>query len=233
MRIKAKLGGSSSYDTDSFLNKRAVLPISVNQPYHENDKFNATIAMVNKRFGYCDIVVADTLQRYNFFYGKEYSIEELYKISKNEGDNWLKRNSRYLNLLSVPHSIIRWDDCIQLPTFPLFLNKIKDRYLHDPAYRDAFKQDIDVFLTRYLQHNTRDNHDVVKNIEASCLAYLFEENAVVLSCFVENTYHFILYPSKIPKSVSMSRDIFATNTPELVQHLKIYFKACTPLPHST
>ena len=41
-----------------------IVYISIGQPYHEKEKFLATMDLVNRTFSACHIVVCDTLQRH-------------------------------------------------------------------------------------------------------------------------------------------------------------------------
>ncbi|MDF2940742.1 MAG: Uncharacterized protein K0R66_1384 [Gammaproteobacteria bacterium] len=214
--MKAKLRGTSKYNQD-FKECKVVLPISVGKEPHEGDKFLATLNLISRRFKHCDIVLADSLQRFNFINEAD-DKEEAAKHARLQGDLWLKRNGHSINVLSIPHKLIRWDDCIQWPTFSKWLKNVKQEYAVNPAYQQAFSADIVQFLSRKkLKIN-----DCLYELS---LAYFLEEIAVILSYFVDQAYQFIIYPGRIPKSIEFSRGLFlAKAQSELMHDLGVYFR---------
>lgn len=214
--MKAKLKGSAKY-TDCFEQCKVVLPISVGQEAHEGAKFLATLQLVSKRFRQCDIVIADTLQRFNLI-NKNTSLEDAAKASKVSGDLWLERNQNYFKALAIPYHIVRWDECLNWPTFSNGLDITKCEYAKNSQYQQAFTADIAQFLSRKNTEATPTLHD-------TSLAYFFEEIAVILSYFIDQQYQYIIYPSNIPKSAQLSRDLFlSTPHPGLVRELGLYFR---------
>ncbi len=219
--MKAKLSGISSHK-GNLLDKNIVLPISVGQPAHEGEKLQATLRMIEKRFSQCDILVADTLQRHNLL--NQFSELEAYQMALLEGDNWLNRNKIHLDSFCIPHKIIRWDECIQGQVFKECLDNINNHYQNNLDFQNAFYHDINFFKNRY-KYSLNQNEFSLESLEKNSLSYLLEETSVVLSYFIDKQYHFILYPSQIPKSISMCRDLFIDpNNPNLIRNLKIYFK---------
>src|SRR5690242_15506238 len=96
----------------NFEGKKALLFVSVGQEYHEKGKFVATIELVNKYpFRCCDIVMADTLQRFNHF-GRFGNEQDARAYTRQAGDEWLKRSKYALSKHNIPHDIIRWDDLL-------------------------------------------------------------------------------------------------------------------------
>lgn len=89
---------------------RARLQISIGNPKYEGDKFKALCEWISHRFAHVDVIVSDTLQRYNI---KElYGEERARQISKDEGDRWLSRNKEALAMLTSK-TVMRWDDLLQ------------------------------------------------------------------------------------------------------------------------
>ena len=105
MSYKAKLGGLKKYHENDLCGKRCAIPISIGNPDQMGEKLKSTLIMISKRFSYSDIIVADTLQRYNIM--DEYSEEKALRIKKNEGGDWIRENKYFLSNLIIPHKIIR------------------------------------------------------------------------------------------------------------------------------
>jgi tRNA-dependent cyclodipeptide synthase len=221
-KYKAMLGGVAHY-ADDVSGSAAVLGISVGQPYHEDEKFAATMALMNTCFGSCDVLVADTLQRYNML---DCDFEAASAPARLRGDAWLARNAAALQTLTVPHNVIRWDECLQSPAFKSSLDAIKKRYSEDEEYRRSFQRDVDEFLRRHKTRNGSLDEHLESIMRERSLLYLFEEIAVFLSYFVERGYNFLPYPGTFPESYAMSWDLFlAQQHPTLCRNVRIYFRS--------
>lgn len=216
MRIKAKLLGATQYD-DYLFDKKAVLPVSVTQLYHEGDKLIATLDLIQKRFSSCDIIVSDTLQRHNYL--ENHTPEDAMQITYQLGTEWIERNIHLLDTAIIPFTIIRWNQCLAFSGFPSSLKKIELQYEHDSTLQTAMMEDVSAFLQR---HSTVPS---MKNFTLHCRNYLFEEAAVVISYFIDKEYDYIVYPSAIPRFIEKCRELFvSTKSPKLLHNLKIYFK---------
>lgn len=228
MNYKAKLSGTDKYKKNDFLEKRAVLPISIGNPSQDGEKLKATLILVSERFSYCDIIVADTLQRYNIM--DQYSEKEATLKTREEGDKWIAKNNLYLNTMKISHKIIRWEECLRFPTFGRWLNTIKKHYLVNNTYQQVMHEDINAFLDRYKKNNP--NTTTLIKLKNNSLAFFFEETAVTLSYFLAQKYHYIIYPSNIPKSIELIRKNFIDDKyPELIHNLKIYFRKVAETKH--
>jgi hypothetical protein len=208
--MKAKLGGE--IEKNNCFSKNIVLPISVGEAYHEGEKLQASLRMIENRFPKVDILLGDTSQRHNIS-----TNVKAHQITKVQGDDWLKRNNNIFKKLKIPFSIIRWDDCLQWPTYQRWFEIVNKRLETDSIYYSAFQQDIDKFQKR----NIKQLQNLV-DFNSNNLSYLIEENAAILSLFIDKKYDYILYPSRMPKSVYMSLEIFCKT--QSLRHLKIYFK---------
>jgi tRNA-dependent cyclodipeptide synthase len=197
-------------------NAHVVLPISVGQLYHEGEKFAATLQGVQNKFGSCDIIVADTLQRYNLL--TEYSAQDANTLALQRGQEWLQRNEISLKEFSIPHKIIRWDTCLKDPEFANWLEKIKEYYQHDKAYRNTIEEDINTFMQRSI------NHESIP-MRRNSLNYFLEETAVILSYFIRQKYTYIIYPRPMPKSITMAIEHFTLQQyPDLLTSIDFRFR---------
>lgn len=195
---------------------RSTLPISVGQPYHEGAKLRATLDGIQKKLGHCDIVVGDTLQRYNLL--SEYSYQEAAEIARKRGDEWLLRNEQVLKDFTILHAIVRWDTCMEDPLFNTWLTIVKKHYQHNNAYKAAVEADIDEFMQRAAEKKHALQREQSRN-------YFLEETAVILSYFVTQKYHYFIYPRAIPSSVLLACEHFvAKQHPDLIKFIDFRFR---------
>ena len=75
-----------------FKELRCVIPISVGQPYHEDDYFESTLKLVNENFKSCSIMICDTLQRHTIKTCSSLDDLSAYIEAEKNGHDWLKRN---------------------------------------------------------------------------------------------------------------------------------------------
>jgi tRNA-dependent cyclodipeptide synthase len=103
----------------------ARLQVSVGNLNSEDQKLYATIEWLLNRFDNVEIIVSDTLQRWNLIYKENINQKNAHDISLNLGSDWLERNK---NILSQPEKIkiTRWDDLINDSNF-LSAKKLLDK----------------------------------------------------------------------------------------------------------
>ncbi len=131
-KYKAYFVGINDQQKKEFKNSKCVMIISVGQKYHEMGEFYAAIALVNKHFGYCNILVCDTLQRHTMNISQqEVSEDELYVLSKTAGDKWIERNMQYISTLTIPYTISRWDAWIENDRYQHYHEQVYELYNND------------------------------------------------------------------------------------------------------
>lgn len=187
-----------------FNKKRAVLFISVGQLYHEGSKFLATIALINKYpFVQCDIVMADTLQRFNH-YGRM-SEQEARILSKKSGDDWLKRNDSALSIFKIKHKIIRWDELLLHPDYNDLKKCILKEYQINSTYTLALHSNVETYIERLQSLNPGCD---VKNLFKFGVEYLIEECPIVMPLWAKMDYDFIIYPKPLTPGMAKTRELF-------------------------
>lgn len=150
------------------------LQISVGKPNYEGEKFRALCEWAAGRFDRTVLIVSDTLQRHNVRYQRNCDAATAWKVSRLEGDAWLKRNDAALSLLKSP-IIIRWDELLMHPDYnPIVpspalegaiettLKEFWQRHDYDPALYFSFHHHSRAFLIE----------------ELSVFAYLFKDPAI-------------------------------------------------------
>ena len=227
-KIKVKLQHGLSNRKETFVHSKIALDISVGQEYHEGEKFEATIDLINHfKFAQCHIMIGDSLQRYNMCIDGFYDIEKAHIQANKLGDEWLERNFQFYSRLQMPYEIIRWDTWLNHPDYKKHREAVNYLYDHDEDYRQAFARSIDKFLTRYQKHAQelgRKQIDYEKAFKL-CLEYLQEECAIMMPLWASYAYDFIVYPSKMPDAVLATHDKFVKPiNPNLLVRLSLAFK---------
>ena len=78
--IKCSFLSCEIADRKKFINSSCILPVSVGKKFHEAEKFEATLQLINRTFKHCSIMIDDTIQRYTL------------SLSDDSNDDVLRRN---------------------------------------------------------------------------------------------------------------------------------------------
>jgi tRNA-dependent cyclodipeptide synthase len=192
---KAKFINADKYK-DEFERSRCFLPISVGQPYHEGEKFAATIRLVNdSNFKECVIVVCDTLQRHTMaIFEPEMDEESLYQKALQNGDAWIERNKSTIETLTIPYQIVRWNKWLFSPLYQQKRKIIDEAYDTDAKFKQAFDDTVSQFLDRIKKRRKAINLSIAFN---KSLEYVKEE-CVVDVLWIKEQFSFIIYPRPRP-----------------------------------
>jgi tRNA-dependent cyclodipeptide synthase len=207
---------------DQFKEAKCALPISVGQPYHEGEKFKATIELINKNFKECVIIVCDSLQRHTLaIYDEMMSEQELHQKAIVAGDQWVERNLETIKRLKIPYQIRRWDEWLLLPEYRekrQFLDKL---HREDASFKEALNNTANMFLERI----TRRSPDLNKErILSKSLEYIKEE-CVFDFLWLKEQFSFEIYPK--PKSqakIFIYQSLIKPYNPKLIQRLIVRFR---------
>lgn len=208
-----------------FKDSKCLLTISVGQEAHEGEKFASTVRMVNDSFKSCILLIDDSLQRHTIAINNEkHDADYFYNHSIEEGDAWLKRNSKYVQDLSILENIIRWDKWLKHDNYLEQQKNIKELIANDPEYSGAIEETIKAFLDRYCRR--LDNKDEFNLIRAHnlCFDYIIEE-CVALCLWPELGCNFEVYPGKRNLAMDKTHKIFVVpKHPDLLHGVYIKFK---------
>lgn len=198
--------------------------ISVGQPYHEGNKFRATLREVNNIFKEYTIMVADTLQKYTLAIKDDLARtpDDLYEFSAKLGEEWLERNKHIIEEeLKIPYKIIRWNDFINNPNFAIDNQKVKELYSSSPDYKKIVDEVIESFLKRSNKTNVID----YKRYFNYSLEYLLEEYAVFLQ-FKDLDFDYEIY-NTINHAILATYKALEVKKENQVKILEIRFKKIT------
>lgn len=197
--VKVKSGaGWQNFDT-------ARLQISVGQPYHEQAKLEATINWVKHRFDRVIICANDTLQRFNFEFDG-LSCDEAYKVSENEGREWLERNIALLRTLPSVE-IYRWDHWRQQAQFQQSHERTLELYENNIEFKEAIDQNVMDFWNRRKDDSLSSSYQFQRFFNLS-RDYLLEETAV-FSMMFQKDMAMDIYPGTVllPCTIFQGRKI--------------------------
>jgi tRNA-dependent cyclodipeptide synthase len=153
------------------------LGISVGQPYHEGEKFAATVEWAARHFEHIRVDVSDTLQRHRLI-GEGASPAEAARASLRAGDRWIAEAMPVLTAGGRPFAIVRWDNWLRHPELPAVHAAYSRLAASDPVLNAAITGDIDDFIARQVRRCGPLPGDETA-VGAMIRAYLIEELAVI------------------------------------------------------
>jgi tRNA-dependent cyclodipeptide synthase len=195
------------------------LLISVGQPYHEDKKLMSLVDWINLHTGdpfkECEVIVGDSLQRFNIMAMGTPKAVEAFEQAVTEGTRWLERNSTVLQFLRVRHRVIRWDE-VRLDTrFPSMWERMDYLFQKDPALRSALQADTQTLLARRLAHGDQLDSEV---FTICCREYLIEELAG-LALLESDSPAATFYPGSWARVWQAARESESTDMPHSLRSL--------------
>lgn len=225
--IKASFRDCALTDRKMFKHSSCLMPISVGQPVHENQKFAATAALINRSFASCTLLVDDTIQRHTLCIDNPYTEKEAYDIAKNMGTEWLIRNKAVLENFTIPTTVLRWDDWLHNADFTEAHDTVKALYGESDYFQSCIQQNIETFLNRYFLRNIANQVDYERAFSL-CTTYLLEECAV-MSLWPKGNYAFEVYPSGRNQAMhALYELLIQPKHPDLLKSVALRFKKYVP-----
>src|SRR5688572_7303473 len=152
------------------------LGISVGQPYHEGDKFAATVEWAARHFEQIRVDVSDTLQRHQLIGTGATSVQAA-NAALREGDRWMTRASPVLTACGRSYTFVRWNAWLQHPLFAEVHDAYSQLATSDAVLSAAVATDIEGFLARRASRGAAAPD--MRLMRAASRAYLLEELAVI------------------------------------------------------
>lgn len=216
---KAILKCPSQYKAE-FKDSKCSVTISVGQPSHEEEKFIATLAAVNKSFKECTIMVCDSLQRHTL--KMDSSISDVHKCANKLGIEWVKRNEEIIKTLDIRYNIIHWDYWLLHSEYENARNQINQLFLSNEDFKKTVEETALSFWERNInKFGEQANKEIT--INNSC-EYLKEECAVML-IWAKYNYKFELYTS--PRNPAMRyvyQHVISKTDASFVREVTVKFK---------
>jgi hypothetical protein len=229
-KMKANFRFVTEAQKAKFSQSHCLLTISVGQGSHEEERFAATLDLINASFNACTITLHDGLQRYTIALDKKEEPSYFYEASVEEGDLWLERNKKYYSKLTILKDIIRWGTWLNHPGFSRENDRIITLINQDASYKDVFDKTMEEYLSKYCSRLTDVGSFDMERARRLCLDYLVEECAV-LCLWAETGCQFELYPGKHNAAMVETRKRFiSSNNLELLNAVGIGFNHRKDLP---
>lgn len=221
--VKCNFKNVTANDKIEFKKSRCLLTISVGQESHENERFIATMKLIDASFSSCLISLHDTLQRHTIAINQDHDAEFFHDTAKIFGDKWLERNKKHYESIADRLVIIRWDDWLNMPEFPDKRNSIVLETNRDKKYKELFDASINEYLNRYIKRLKRPDLFDRGRAERVCFDYLVEECAV-LCLWPKLSCQFEIYAGTHNAAIEETRERFVhSGFPELVRPVSIGF----------
>ena len=207
-----------------------ILPISVGQHYHDGDRFEAIISLLNRRkFRSGRIVIASTLQRHTLglIYPK-LTEEDLIELARRHGLEWQARNMPILNQLDHPFEIVDWDLFLETDAYKNRLIEVTTLYQDSSFFCKKIDETVDNFLKRWSLREGIKNYTTgfFKN---QCKKYLFEE-CCVASLWVGEGFNYEIYPSSLsPAMDAMYKHFITPYYPDELVWLRVNFRGTSSI----
>lgn len=183
------LKARSVLDKNSLHNEiKCVYLISLGQKKHDGEYLEATVHYINSVAKDCTIVIADTLQRYNYYM---LSKVDSYLHTKKLGDLWLEEHKETINKLEINYRITRWDDWLNHRLYSTYKNEIDDLFEKNEIIKKSFYYTANNYLLRH-----KSNVKSPKQMELS-LEYLKEECPIIIPIWMDLKYDYIFYPGNV------------------------------------
>jgi len=203
---------------------RCALIISVGRPEHEGRKLAAAINFINKKFSYCDIAICDTLQRHTIAMFNDLTEKDALFVAEQAGIEWFKRNQEILNLLTIKHDFLCWDEWLRSKEFEKLRQKVLFQCENDAVFRKNLDETIHCFLSRAQKKCSAGGFDFGKAYQ-HCSNYLIEESAIMMLIWPEKKYHYVVYPHAVPKVLDEAHKRFVLpKYPDFLHWLEIKFE---------
>lgn len=192
---------------------------------HEGKRFYATLQLMNASFKSCTLLIVDSLYRHTLKINHP-QVEDnvLWKEAITAGISWLKRNQGACQLLTIPHQIIHWEECLNHADFSKQYRIISNLYETDILFREAIDQNAKQYLDRYLHRGEKAVEFNYQQANACCVDYLKEECAG-MCLWVDGQYDFEVYPTGRSPALAMTYErLIQPSYPTLLKPVSLRFK---------
>jgi len=123
----------------------ARLQISMNNPKHTDDKFFAEAEWVAARFDCVQLIVSDTLYKYNIMASHGVDERTAHALARQIGDRWLVDNAKAI--AAIPNAqITRWDDWLRHPAFVANHMQVINAYKNDNIFAAEVDRTSELFM---------------------------------------------------------------------------------------
>jgi len=161
------------------LDGKCIYLVSVGKNKFEDNFLLATLGLINSEFKQCDIIVAGTLQRFNYAAKTNRTLSEAFPKAARQEKLWIDNVKPYIKLISTQCSFIPWETYIKHENFIKYYHLVCKWYKEDEVFKSKLNETVDEYCTRNKTFiNNNSNVKLTKFREYSEL-YLLEECAAM------------------------------------------------------
>ncbi|MCW5590300.1 MAG: tRNA-dependent cyclodipeptide synthase [Legionellales bacterium] len=177
-----------------FATSSCVLPISLGQHYHQDDRLEAILQFINTHFQSCHVVIADLLQRHNLMMTENLTEDNASNYLLAQSDRWLERHTPLFEELSIPLKVYRWADWFDSADYRRQRDLTEQAFHEDIVVHSAIMKTSRQFTDKLMRRYPELSKDK-ERIEWHCHNYVMEECAV-MPLWVREKWNFEVYPAK-------------------------------------
>ncbi|KXX68775.1 hypothetical protein [Flammeovirga sp. SJP92] len=172
-------------------NKTCIIPISLSNPNHYNEKFELIINWASQNYSEIVMNLADSLYRHNYL-KEDLDYQRARKIAYEKGNSWIDTHKTTLNRYAI-NQINRWDKWLEDEDFISNLETIDQEYEKNDLFRSTIDYEVDVYLKRKIRESQSTDF-----IKTQSIKFLLEEAAVypIIGKYYKADR---IYPSKTPE----------------------------------
>jgi tRNA-dependent cyclodipeptide synthase len=155
-RLRLRVKRQSAWQKIPVSERFASVEISTRNPRCAGAQLAAQLEWATQHFNKLQFAIGDTLQIHNYivlghpYFGSQLSEPVARKICVEEGDVWLERNARIieLHLGKQAPTVRRWDELLEEDDVRHNLRQIEKLYSTDPRIFELVRQDVVGYVSR-------------------------------------------------------------------------------------
>ncbi|HEX4044147.1 MAG TPA: hypothetical protein VHZ76_00595 [Gammaproteobacteria bacterium] len=217
----------------NFKCSKAQLTISVGQPQHEGKLFLATLMAVNANFDSVVLMIDDSIQArtlailalHDPLQLKTDSLEYWIQKAIRLGDDWLKRNEKFCQQLTIPYEIVRWSSWVNTQKFNAAVKFSTFKFIVNDSFNKAINDVAKEFIDRHEKRYGMLSPSLHKKAKNYCIDYLIEECGVMMHLWPTLNCQYEIYPTGRNKAMDVAYELWIKNTyPRLLTSISLKFK---------
>ena len=173
--------------------RSAIFSLSLRKYSHPSELYQA-VKLAISTIGECDFSLCDSIQRYNYVWQKNLSLNEGHTQANQEGDFWIHWFTALFKDEPIKPNILKWDYWLDQPDFPEQKNFIDQLYEKDALFKNTIEESIVRFLRRYTANPNHAAFDIEQAKKMS--REIVKEETAVLILQAQKKYDFEIFVEK-------------------------------------
>ncbi len=197
----------------NIINKKAVLCLSLVE--YSASQLKKVVEKLLAQFGKFDVVLFDSVQRYNLMWTQHLSADAAHQKAVALGNTWLTDYANIFNNDAI--KMFRWDEWLSSPRFAA-QKKMSEQLYHDqPGFKESVDTTAADYLTKYAQRHSDFDGEQARALSVE----LIKEEAAGILLAADLQYDFDVSFRKKPALKYLSEHIIHQQHPELLQPIVV------------